>query len=547
MGQPSAIFREQAAAIVGAANCLFATHELTRYTAVTAPRPTPLAGAIRPASTDEVVGIVKLAARENVALYPLSTGRNWGYGDATPAGRDQVILDLGRMNRIIEVDERLAYAVIEPGVTQGQLHDFLKERGLRLWLDSTGAGPDAGIIGNILERGFGHTPYGDRFQTVSGIEVVLGTGEVLHTGFARFPQSPVAPLYPYGLGPVLDGLFSQSPLGIVTRMGVWLMPEPEYFAAAVAMADDPAVIGPLIERLRPLRMAGVLRSVVHIGNDYRLLSGNMRYPYERTGGATPISPDLRATLRREMDIPAWALSAGFYGPKTEVKGQLRAFRRALAGLGLRVMVVDDRKLDMGRRAGRLLGPLGRGLRSRIEDGTAAIGLLKGIPTRHFLKGAYWRSRRPAGDPPDPARDGVGIMWLGPVLPATAEHVERFVTLVERIFAAHGFECMLTFSMVTARALAAVLSINFDREDEAQAAAAEACYLELVRETTAAGYPPYRGHSGYMAAVASAGLDRGGEDSYWQVLSRIRSALDPHNLLSPGRYMPVGEADPDPDR
>lgn len=539
----SASFREQAAAIVGAEHCLFTPESLARYTSVTAPRPPDVAGAIRPASTDEVAGIVKLAAREGVALYPISTGRNWGYGDAAPSGPGQVVLDLGRMDRIIEVDERLAYAVIEPGVTQGQLYDYIQAKGLKVWLDSTGAGPDAGIIGNILERGFGHTAYGDRFQTVSGIEVVLGTGEVLHTGFARFPQSAVAPLYPYGLGPVLDGLFSQSPLGIVTRMGIWLMPEPEYFAAAVVMAPDPGVIGELVDRLRPLRMASVLRSIVHIGNDYRLLSGNMRYPYERTGGKTPLPPDLRAALRREMNIPAWALSAGFYGSPGLVRAQIRAFKRALSGLGVRIMVVDARKLALGRRAGRLLGPLGRGLLAQVDDGTAAIGLLKGVPTRHFLKGAYWRSRSPAGDPMDPARDGVGLIWLGPVLPMTGEHAQRFVELVERIFAAHGFECMLTFSMVTARALAAVLSINFDRDDPAQCAAAEACYLDLVRETTAAGYPPYRGHSRYMTAVASAGRDRGGEDSYWTVLQRIRSALDPDEILSPGRYMapPGGES------
>lgn len=533
----SAAFRDGAAGIVGAEHCLFTAESLARYGVGTAPRVPVIAGAVRPASRDEVVGLVQLAARENVALYPISTGRNWGYGDVAPAGPGQVILDLGRMDRIIEVDERLAYAVIEPGVTQGQLHDYLKDRGIRLWLDSTGAGPDAGIIGNILERGFGHTPYGDRFQTVSGIEVVLGTGEVLHTGFARFPQSAVGPLYPYGLGPVLDGLFSQSPFGIVTRMGIWLMPEPEYFAAAVVTTPDPAMIGALVDRLRPLRLSGVLRSVVHMGNDYRLLSGNMRYPYERTGGRTPLPPDLRSALRREMDIPAWALSAGFYGAPRVVRAQIGAFKRALSGLPVSIMVVDDRKLDMGRHAGRLLGRFGGGLRARVEDGTAAIGLLKGVPTRHFLKGAYWRSRAPAGEPLDPARDGAGIMWLGPVLPMTGEHVDRFVTLVEGIFTAHGFECMLTFSMVTARSLAAVLSVTFDREDAAQCAAAEACYLELVRATTAAGYPPYRGHSRYMAAVTEPGREGGGDDSYWRILERIRSALDPQNLLSPGRYMP----------
>jgi 4-cresol dehydrogenase (hydroxylating) len=67
------------------------------------------------------------------------------------------------MNRIIEVDDELAYAVIEPGVTQGQLAAHLAQRDVRLWVDCTGAGPDTSIVGNVLERGFGHSPYGNRF------------------------------------------------------------------------------------------------------------------------------------------------------------------------------------------------------------------------------------------------------------------------------------------------------------------------------------------------------------------------------------------------
>src|SRR5262249_33621177 len=145
--------------------------------------------------------------------------------------RDAVLVDLGRLNQIVDFDEELAYVTLEPGVTQGQLIAFLREQKSTLWMDATGAGLDCSIIGNTLERGFGHTPMGDHCANASALEVVLPNGECVETGFGRFPGAKAGALGRWGLGPSLDGLFSQSNLGIVTRMTVWLMPAPESFQA----------------------------------------------------------------------------------------------------------------------------------------------------------------------------------------------------------------------------------------------------------------------------------------------------------------------------
>lgn len=74
-----------------------------------------------------------------------------------------MIVDLSGMNQIVQIDTTLAYAVIEPGVTQGQLSTYLCEHNIPLWMDCTGAGPNTSLVGNIVERGFGHSPYGNRF------------------------------------------------------------------------------------------------------------------------------------------------------------------------------------------------------------------------------------------------------------------------------------------------------------------------------------------------------------------------------------------------
>ncbi|MEJ7807364.1 MAG: FAD-dependent oxidoreductase, partial [Telluria sp.] len=144
---------------------------LERYARSTAARGMrPLAVAY-PGTQAEVVKLVRLAGAHKIALYPVSTGRNWGYGDACAIGAGQLIVELSRMNRIVALDAELAYAVIEPGVTEQQLSDYLREQRVALWMDCTGAGPDTSLMGNILERGFGHSPYGNRLQHVAGMQV----------------------------------------------------------------------------------------------------------------------------------------------------------------------------------------------------------------------------------------------------------------------------------------------------------------------------------------------------------------------------------------
>jgi len=124
---------------------------IERYSRCTLPEGTTPAGVLYPSTTVEIQAIVTIARQAGVSLYPISRGKNWGYGDACAVTHGQVVLDLSGMNRIREVNQDLAYAVIEPGVTQKQLFDHLQEQGIPLWFDCTGSGPEASIVGNTLE------------------------------------------------------------------------------------------------------------------------------------------------------------------------------------------------------------------------------------------------------------------------------------------------------------------------------------------------------------------------------------------------------------
>ena len=92
------------------------------------------------------------------------------------------------------------------------------------------AAPDLGggsVIGNALEHGVGYTPLGDHFAQHCGMEVVLANGDIAAHRHGRHGDPHNWLVYPRSAGPSWDGIFTQSNYGIVTKMGVGLMPPPE--------------------------------------------------------------------------------------------------------------------------------------------------------------------------------------------------------------------------------------------------------------------------------------------------------------------------------
>ena len=185
-------------------------------------------GGIAPTTVEQVQAIVRVANQYRIPIYAISNGKNYGMGGSAPNYSGSFCIDLKRMNKIIDVDEQAATCLVEPGVSYFDLYRHIKKNKLKVWIDC----PDPGwgsVMGNALDHGQGHTSteFRDHFAAHCGMEVVLPNGELLRTGMGAMPNSPIWQRYQYGLGPSLDGLFNQSNLGIVTKMGFFLMPEPE--------------------------------------------------------------------------------------------------------------------------------------------------------------------------------------------------------------------------------------------------------------------------------------------------------------------------------
>ena len=525
--------------VVGDAHVLTADPEIAAHSRDIGPWRTLGAAVVEPASTEEVSAVLAVANRERLPVWTFSGGWNWGYGAAMALEDGAIILLLRRMNRILEVNRELAYAVIEPGVTQKQLRDHLDAHDTGLWTDCTDSTPHGSVIGNALEHGVGYTPLCDHFGALCGIEAVLADGTVVRTGGGP-PNATTWHLHRWGTGPSVDGLFGQSNLGVVTRAGVWLMPKPEAFALFLLELRDERDLGPAVDVLRDLTLQRVLTANLHMVNDVLFAAILEQYPRELLGpGETRLSDAARAALRRRLRIGPYSITTGLYGTRASVREQVQRLKKGLKGLG-RVSVVGETMAEripglatLAERHGavdELLGRLSGASPTKLRATESVFRLLQGIPGELVLGFAYFKAAGPRPERDlDPARDGAGMIWFPVILPLTGAHVHRVMDLCRPLFHAHGFDYTNTFISISGRATMSLMPIFYDRADADETARALALQRALFEQTQAAGYPQYRtGHAFHRTLFDAA-------PGYQALTGAIKRALDPNDILAPGRY------------
>ena len=224
---------ESLSRIVGEANLLSSPYDLDRYSAdALTPFRAYRAGyaferladlVARPATVEEVSQIVTLAAREGIPLVPYGGGTGV-MGGVLPV-RGGIVVDLKRLNRILEISPRDMTATVEPGVVLQDLEDALSEQGLMPGHDPYSV-PIATVAGTISTNGVGYRAgaFGPMGQQVVSLQVALPDGRILDT----------RPVPKYSSGPNLNHLFigSEGVFGIITRatIRVFRLPEAQVFA-----------------------------------------------------------------------------------------------------------------------------------------------------------------------------------------------------------------------------------------------------------------------------------------------------------------------------
>ncbi|ERS94899.1 uncharacterized protein SPSK_07250 [Sporothrix schenckii 1099-18] len=489
---------------------------------------------IFPRSTADVQAIVRWANRHTstskdgkargIPLYPISMGRNLGYGGAAPRIPGGVVLDLGRnMHQILDLDGGNASCIVEPGVSYFALYEAVQQlneanKGTQtpLWIDC----PDLGggsVLGNAVDRGVGYTPYGDHFGNHCGMEVVLPDGSLLRTGMGALPGASDADgqetdntawqSFQHSFGPAVHGLFSQSSLGIVVKMGFHLMPAPpahQSYCLTFPREDDFAAI---VEVIRPLAQQGVLGNIPQLRHVVQELNvtGQPRATFRQgtTEADGPLTADEvhAAAAKLPLGDCAWVFYGTQYGASADaLQDQIASLhRRFLAAIpGTRLVLPDEVPGDHYLHARALV--------------------CAGVPVLRELDWLHWV--------PNGAH-----LFFSPIAPTRAADARALHALISELHAAHGFDLFPTLC-VAGREMHYISNIVYDRADADAKRRAVRLMRAMIAACAARGFGEYRTHLLFADQVART-YSWGGQ-ALLRLHETIKDALDPQGVLAPGR-------------
>jgi 4-cresol dehydrogenase (hydroxylating) flavoprotein subunit len=491
---------EEMRTVVGAANIYATPESLSPYLDVMSsvrPEQRMPGAAVCPASVEEAQAVVQIAHRARLPLWSYGTGKNWAYGGPTPLLPGYVCLDLKRMNRVLEVNEDLAYAVVEPGVSYFQLYHHLRATGSKLWIDCAAPGW-GGVIGNAFEHGAGYTPYGDHVTMACGMEVLLGDGSLVRTGMGALPGSKAWTLHKYGYGPYLDGMFTQSNLGVITKMGIWLMPEPPAYKPFLITYDREDALHEIAERLRPLKIGGVLRNATVLEHiSYSAGVQRLKKDFWDRPGLIPQS--VWADMARTLDIGMWNLYSAIYDTPENAELTWSVVRERLGTIpGARVFLQGDRAPD----------DVSWNYREQ---------LMRGQPNMAEFNIVNW--------------GGGGHHNFTALAPITGRDAVRLLETMRTVMNRHGFDYICEY-VIGFRGLICLLMVMFDPRDAEQCARADACSQDIIRTAATQGSGELKSHLNYMDLILS--VYSGQDGGLHKTLQKIKDALDPHGVLSPGK-------------
>ncbi|MCJ7650071.1 MAG: FAD-binding oxidoreductase [Candidatus Lokiarchaeota archaeon] len=186
---------------------------------------------IRPKDAHEISEILKVANKSKIPVIPRGGG-DCEFGGSKPIGDVGILLDMKRMDNIINLDEENLIVTVEAGISWGKLNEYLCNFGLYTGCMGPGSGMTASIGGGISHHsvgGGGCAKYGACTNQLVSLEVVLPTGDIIETGSQanKFSQTP---FNRFGNGPDLAGIFcgDNGIFGIKTKVSLQVFPRPEF-------------------------------------------------------------------------------------------------------------------------------------------------------------------------------------------------------------------------------------------------------------------------------------------------------------------------------
>lgn len=432
---------------------------------------------VKPLDTNEVVWLVELANEHKIPLIPAAARTNLG-GLTIPVERG-IIVDMTDMRKIHVVNETEMYAIIEPGVTFGDIKEYLDERHPSLRFGYPLSPPYTSIVANCLLDGLANLSlkHGTMAEWINGVEAVLPTGEVIRTGAGSlsdvwFSKAPM---------PDLTGLFVnwQGSTGIVTRMAVQLWPAMKYRKRMFAMLYKAEHVFVL---MRQLSRTGIFDDI-----------GGLSWP---TG---KMLFGLKYKMTRDPDEPEYYLYLDISGnSKAEMKAK---------------QAVIKETMKRARKDGM-----------ELEDPIDIVDLVKVEP--NFGKFAEFPTTL------DFLLDhgGGGLTWVGTYGP-TAKWEEGYRKGAE-IMEEAGFPPIAVTRPMRGGHFAVLRFIMiFDKNDEEEVERVREVNIKLCDMVMELGYIPYKSPA-WVVEKFMAKMDK---NSY-ELMKKLKNLLDPNRIMNPGRWL-----------
>ena len=395
------------------------------------------------------------------------------------------------MNRVLEVNEELAYCLVEPGVTFRELDAHIRSKGIKLWVDFPG-NPDASVAGSYLSRSAGYTPYSDAYLMQCGLEVMLADGRQVRTGMGAMPKSNCWQLFKFGYGPWIDGLFTQSDFAVPTKVGMWMMPQPPAFKTFMVTVPQEDGLAPLLDVLGPLKLNMVLPNGVAVSNALHevALLGKKRSDYANRG---PMAASAIKEAGEAHGLGYWNLYGALYGLPANVG-----------------IVWDMVKGAFGSVSGAKVITDGQGVDPRLWSWR--MGTMTGV----------------VADPPGhvAAWSGDQALTVSPGSPVDGEEAMRLHELSRETCAEHGYDLLSEAVAIwrSANHRQVLPAIGADRNSLARASG---CAQALIAAQAEAGFGQVSTDPGLRASAdktfASGGLST--------LHARVKKALDPTALFA----------------
>jgi len=480
------------------------------------------------------------------SLYPISTGNNWGYGTSQPAGlcNNIILLDLGHLTNISQFDCELGLVTIEPGVTQQQLSDFLHQNNHDYMVPVTGAGPNCSILANALERGYGITPYTDHFTAVNSIEGYWANGTPYQSAINELDASEdkcVDKTFKWGLGPYLEGLFTQSNLGIVSQMTIRLAKKKAGFTSFFIQLDDDALLERIVPLIRQVLQdyEGIVGSI-NLMDQRRLLSMFAAPKYSNNLHQVMKDHDIKS-LAKSFKTPSWTIVGSIYGSKAVVKVVKREIDSLFKQLpckriysnSLNIVIADKVINTLPSWVINKIPPLSM-LAEQLKSFNKGKEIMLGKPNKVALKLAYWRHKDAEHfdkDKLSPGDDGCGLLWYAPLVTMKAKKMREFVEFIRETCPKYNIEPFVTFTNLKHDCVDSTIPIVFDLSNPQAVKDAHDCLKALVDGGLKKGFVPYRLNIDQQQWLLNK------ESNFWQTVNLLKDSLDPNNILSQGRYNP----------